>query len=521
VLPALLVTILLPIDAFAMCPGSGSFFVENGKVMYQAKVIEGLDAKTFRTIPSPNEMEAIDGPSICMNYPVYARDSRSVYYLDQKIEKVDISSFVYVGNGFAKDKNSVFYAGRPFQDADPASFRKLPGQEQFLFRDRHHVFSRDGVIKGADPETYKLMTLFSYGDFLGIDAKHVFINNTVLAHANRDHVRIIGSDYWSDGQKIFCKSEPLPNADMKSFSSVAADSAFAYLAQDSRFYYCGKLFRSKSECSTIGKHFLKCDNQILFDCKKVDRADPKSFHFLGIAPMDHCSTTVVGRYLYQDRYNIFVIDGARSAGILPGLGPLRQFNSLDSVAISEICKANTWAAMNSLMENGTFNGRFVEKTLITAVERGLTTTVLEELADGEDVNQQDKIWGYTPLIHAVKNGFAKPEIVRLLLSHGANPNLEGYGGFTALMFAVGTDNDGVDIEVIETLLESGAQPNVKTQYGFTALMYASKRLDATLALLTHGADPNIKNNRGATALSMAKKAKKTDVVNALLKAGAK
>lgn len=74
----------------------------------------------------------------------------------------------------------------------------------------------------------------------------------------------------------------------------------------------------------------------------------------------------------------------------------------------------------------------------------------------------------TPL-HAVTN----PEKIELLLSQGANPNIQDYSGKTPLHIHASSRSDESG-EICEMLLYAGADPTIKDNDGETALDYATK-----------------------------------------------
>jgi uncharacterized protein len=141
-----------------------------------------------------------------------------------------------------------------------------------------------------------------------------------------------------------------------------------------------------------------------------------------------------------------------------------------------------------------------------------------------------------------------PEVIKLLLQAGADPNISGeqtspplnwactYGhtetvglliaakadvnakwGWTALIEAARNNH----LEVMRLLLEAGARINEPANDGRTALMYASGagKVEAVRFLLEQGADMNVKKDDG-TALSVAKLLKHTEIVSLLVNAGA-
>ena len=98
------------------------------------------------------------------------------------------------------------------------------------------------------------------------------------------------------------------------------------------------------------------------------------------------------------------------------------------------------------------------------------------------------------------------EAVRLLLEKGAEVNIKGPGGFTALMLAASNGH----AETVRLLLEKGADLNAKTRLGQTALVLASQagRSDAVKVLSEKGARLDTKADAftdGITQMGLDKK----------------
>lgn len=73
----------------------------------------------------------------------------------------------------------------------------------------------------------------------------------------------------------------------------------------------------------------------------------------------------------------------------------------------------------------------------------------------------------SPLMHALED----LEIVKLLISHGADIHQRNFRGATPLMGAAGAG----DIAVVRYLIERGADVNARDTDGYTALTYAEER----------------------------------------------
>jgi ankyrin repeat protein len=130
------------------------------------------------------------------------------------------------------------------------------------------------------------------------------------------------------------------------------------------------------------------------------------------------------------------------------------------------------------------------------------------LANGADVNAQTDVryvtsyggqshYGESPLTLALQSYYHK-EVVELLLTHGADVNVELSNGDTPLSMAI-DQNLPHDVQV---LLANGANPDYAIMNGQTAVHRAviKGRLEILKLLLDYGANPNAKDGRGYTPL---------------------
>lgn len=136
--------------------------------------------------------------------------------------------------------------------------------------------------------------------------------------------------------------------------------------------------------------------------------------------------------------------------------------------------------------------------------------------------------GITPLILASRK--ARPDLVKLLLEHGAEPSIRGAAGNTALIFACegrhASDNDPTYTsrmeECIRLLVGAGADINAANDLGETSLHWAATLLNERVAevLLELGADPNVTSVSGVTPLANAHANGHTQLEVELVAAGA-
>ncbi len=138
-----------------------------------------------------------------------------------------------------------------------------------------------------------------------------------------------------------------------------------------------------------------------------------------------------------------------------------------------------------------------------------TTTLQRAHTPGEfSLNE-----GSTPLMRAAKNGDSAT--IRLLLDHGADPNIRAKNGTTALMFAAGLGfgtgtfaNDYATpaelLESVQVLVAAGAEVNAVSDAGETPLHYSAQASDDIVRFLVEkGAKLDAKDKQGRTPVEMA------------------
>ncbi len=154
---------------------------------------------------------------------------------------------------------------------------------------------------------------------------------------------------------------------------------------------------------------------------------------------------------------------------------------------------------------------------------GLCALLIEKKADLNLTGRSEQ----TPLMLAAE--FGSIDMLRLLLKHGANPNLAHRETLETALMLVMQDVERKTIcrlsyydvieDIVKDFLAHGADPNMQDSDGNTALIhavnYVLKNRDrdhcvgralrkTVILLLNHGANVNLKNNRGQTAIDLAR-----------------
>jgi ankyrin repeat protein len=150
--------------------------------------------------------------------------------------------------------------------------------------------------------------------------------------------------------------------------------------------------------------------------------------------------------------------------------------------------------------------------LVRAAERGNLPVLRVMVAEVKDLNARRPSDGETALVAAIRN--EQPFAAKLLLDHGADPNLAGRGGVIPLFAAVEADFRPADemfyqgprgLLAVLFLLEKGAKVDACDAQGETSLLRAARlhRTDSVQALLLWGADVEAHAPDGRTPLMAA------------------
>ena len=189
----------------------------------------------------------------------------------------------------------------------------------------------------------------------------------------------------------------------------------------------------------------------------------------------------------------------------------------EAVNVTDVRMVKTLLDAGSGPEGANLDG---ETALMLAIKTGELPIVEMLIKAGANVNTAEKEHHQTPLMYAAAAKKNAGEMVRLLLSKGADvkprelyydwpsqisqePRVQYHpvGGLTALLYAA---RNGCN-ECVEALIQHGADVNVPTPEGVTPLLIAldNDNNDIAKLLLDHGAKPGVWDWWGRTALYIA------------------
>lgn len=177
---------------------------------------------------------------------------------------------------------------------------------------------------------------------------------------------------------------------------------------------------------------------------------------------------------------------------------------LHNIAKNELLTC--WEAFDFLIKNSPLSidsdGQWGSPLQIVLRHREWKEEVSRLIAAGANINHQNRL-GETPLhtVFSYSDSGQNLELIRTLLSYGADSNISNLQGYTplGLLLTWGAELNQSENAAIEILLENGANPNAETPLKWSdkwkgkllhqaALM---NKIEAAKLLLKHGADRNV------------------------------
>jgi ankyrin repeat protein len=239
---------------------------------------------------------------------------------------------------------------------------------------------------------------------------------------------------------------------------------------------------------------------------------------LDLQDPDGATALVIAIINAHYEFAVMLIDAGADPNLAdnePGMGPLYAVVDMHRLAVGHgrgspppVGLLTAVDTASSLLEHGADPNATLKKSILTRTHT-IGDTVLGE--------------GATPLLRAAKSGDI--EMLRLLVTHGADPFAKMPNGTTALHLVAGLGwrdgspiapsyDQGTEEEAVETidyLLELGLAIDVTNEAGDTPLHSAisGRGSEAIVAhLLDRGADPLIDNGREQTPLAMSERESK-------------
>lgn len=232
--------LLLCVLGCRSCPGG--YYVQNEKVFYKSNEPSKILPPVFR---SDIEVVGADAETFEELNKHFGRDKNKIYYHQWEVEKVDRQTFEVIEGPFSKDKNHVFlerliltdkpqnfkvlfkkgsspdlyfstdgeviFKGRTTffpNEIDVSTFEEISGTD--FMRDKDHVYSVvRSRLTGADPQTFKVIRRWSFGNTYATDKSNVFYDGRKVEGADVKTHKIIDETYHKDKNHVYKNTEKI------------------------------------------------------------------------------------------------------------------------------------------------------------------------------------------------------------------------------------------------------------------------------------------------------------------------
>jgi Ankyrin repeats (3 copies)/Ankyrin repeat len=162
----------------------------------------------------------------------------------------------------------------------------------------------------------------------------------------------------------------------------------------------------------------------------------------------------------------------------------------------------TWREKSASQEAGAFQPHeWLNNELFRAAMGGDVGYVKDLIAQGANPNSTDS-GGMSALAIACQDD--NEDVVRYLIDHGADVNAHSKGQQTDRTALIAAASNGAHLAIAQLLVDKGADVNIRGELGWTALIWAAQEgsVDCVKYLLSKGADPGIKAFDGKTVVDL-------------------
>ena len=192
---------LHPIKSYMPIGGYSAYASDKFSVYFKDSVVIGADPLTFREVDlniGQDKYQVYDGcrPTGIKDFSKLKRIGYSFYNDGDRIYDlhfkenpiVEAATFKHLGQAWFADKNNVFWYNVLVKSADVESFRPVNcytysfktgirdtiSTSHDYGKDIYHVFHKDSIIQGADPETFEIVDLNTGDGWTILDKNRIY-----------------------------------------------------------------------------------------------------------------------------------------------------------------------------------------------------------------------------------------------------------------------------------------------------------------------------------------------------------
>ena len=208
--------------------------------------------------------------------PFYEIHGNSVYYRTEngleKLQNADSKTFEIFkeSRSFGRDKNNVYYLGDKLNKIDPKTFEVVEGYGIIIFKDKNGIYTF-----GKNYDKLKIINFKENGIDIDFNDFKVISSENPIIYRNKNDI------YFQKGGKIY----PIKNVDAKTFEKINGHSYLdnKYYRDKNNVYYFSedKMLKlenaDRNSVNELSENILKDKNYVYFENQQIKGLDVNSF----------------------------------------------------------------------------------------------------------------------------------------------------------------------------------------------------------------------------------------------------
>ena len=208
--------------------------------------------------------------------PFYEIHGISVYYRTEngleKLQNADVKTFEIFKESisFGRDKNNVYYLGDKLNKIDPKTFEVVEGYGITIFKDKNGIYTF-----GKNYDKLKIINFKENGIDIDFNDFKVISSENPTIYRNKNDI------YFQKGGKIY----PIKNVDAKTFEKINGrsylDNKYYRDKNDVYYFSSDKMLKlenaDRNSVNELSKNILRDKNNVYFENQKIKGLDVNSF----------------------------------------------------------------------------------------------------------------------------------------------------------------------------------------------------------------------------------------------------
>jgi len=208
--------------------------------------------------------------------PFYEIHEKSVYYRTEngleKLQNADAKTFEIFkeSRSFGRDKNNVYYLGDKLNKIDPKTFEVVEGYYITMFKDKNGIYTF-----GKNYDKLKIINFKENGIDIDFNDFKVISSENPTIYRNKNDV------YFQKGGKIY----PIKNVDAKTFEKINGrsylDNKYYRDKNDVYYFSSDKMLKlenaDRNSVNELSKNILRDKNNVYFENQQIKGLDVNSF----------------------------------------------------------------------------------------------------------------------------------------------------------------------------------------------------------------------------------------------------